>query len=302
MTSARKPELPEILGRISDSVATKVLTPSVVNDGASLPQTLLMKNADSPIDDTPRWDASEFRHLLEDTMERFDGARPATSDSWLAPRLHYTLRLTRAEATDSGLWNFIALCLAPDFVRWRWGRERGGRITVGQAARFSGRWDVQCFSRLWWAAELFRDGEDYRPVAKACSNQDILNTAIRLDLINHRPTAQAIVELLERNLIRTGRDVNGLVIAANAAAGTLVYEAIGPDEPRDYEALQDWIRAVATDPTYSRDQLPQGPVDGSVPHRSVERLTDCFRSLFETAPVRGKRAKDDEDEGKAVSP
>lgn len=295
MTTERKPELPEILGRISDSVATKVLTPGVVNDGAPLPHTLLIKNSDSPIDGSPRWNASDLRHLLEDTMERFHGKRPTFSDSWLAPRLHYTLRLTRAEATDSGLWNFIALRVAPDFVRWRWGREREGRIAVGQVARFSGRWDIQCFSRLWWAAELFRDGEDYRPAAKACSNQDILNTVIRLDMINHRPTAQALIELLDGDLIRTGRDVNGLAAVANAAGSTLVYEAIGPDEPRDYEALQDWIRAIATDPTYSQNQLPQGPVDGSVPYRSVERLTEWFRVLFETAPVRGKTVKEEEE-------
>lgn len=300
MTTGNKFEILERLGRIPDSVAAKVLTPSVVN-GAPLPQTILTSNSTEPIDDSPRWNAHELRALLEEAKGRFMSERPTASDAWLAPRLHYTLRMTRAEATDSGVWNFIALRVAPDYVRWRWGQDKDGRAAVGQAARFSGRWDIQCFSRLWWAAELFRDGEDYRPVVTACSNQDVLNTALRLDMNHHRPTAQALVELLEKGTIRTGRDVNGLVKAAGAAGSTLVYEVIANDEPRDYEALQQWIESVESDPVWNPNTLPQGPVDGSVPHRSVQRLTKWFEQLFETAPIRGKEVGE-ETERKAVSP
>lgn len=298
MTSG-KFDIPEKLGRISDSVAAKVLTPSVVN-GAPLPQAILLSNSTAPIDDSHRWNAHEVRALIDEAMERFADDRPTASDAWLAPRLHYTLRMTRAEATDSEVWNFIALRVATDYVRWRWGHEKDGRVAVGQAARFSGRWDIQCFSRLWWAAELFRDGEDYRPVVAACNNQDVLNTALRLDMNNHRPTAQALVELLEKGTVRTGRDVNGLVKAAGAAGSTLVYEAIAPDEPRDYEALQEWIASVESDPVWNPSTLPQGPVDGSVPHLSVQRLTIWFERLFETAPVRGKEILD-EAEGDGLS-
>ncbi|MFJ3229507.1 DUF6339 family protein [Streptomyces sp. NPDC086787] len=293
-------EVPEKMGRIPDSVANKVLTPSVVN-GAPLPQATLISNSVDPLDDSPRWSTDELRSLVDEAMERFASERPTVSDAWLAPRLHYTLRLTRAEAADSSLWNFIALRVAPDYVRWRWGQEKNGRVAVGQAARFSGRWDIQCFSRLWWAAELFRDGEDYRPVVTACSNQDVLNTALRLDMNNHRPTAQALIELLEKGMVRTGRDVNGLVKAAGSAGSTLVYEVIAPDEPRDYEALRQWIESVESDPVWNPTSLPQGPVDGSVPFRSVQRLTDWFERLFETAPVRGKEPGEEDDE-RSISP
>ncbi|MFF3481802.1 DUF6339 family protein [Streptomyces sp. NPDC002701] len=280
-------EIPERLGRLSDSVAGKVLTPSVVN-GGPLPQATLISNSTEPPDDSPRWNAAEVRALVEEAMERFIDERPTTSDAWLAPRLHYTLRLTRAEASDSGLWNFIALRVAPDYVRWRWGKDRGGQVSVRQAARFSGRWDIQCFSRLWWAAELFRDGEDYRPVVVACSNQDVLNTVLRLNMNHHRPSAQALVELVEKKTVSTGREVNGLVKAAGAAGSTLTYEVIAPDEPKDYEALQQWIDAIESDPVWNPNSLPQGPIDGSVPYRSVQRLAEWFEELFETAPVRGK--------------
>ncbi|MFJ4831510.1 DUF6339 family protein [Streptomyces sp. NPDC088747] len=300
MTADNKPTIPDRLGRLSDAVANKVLTPSVVN-GAPLPQATLASNSTALVDDSPRWYTEEVRTLVEEAMERFASERPTASDAWLAPRLHYTLRLTRSEATDSGLWNFIALRVAPDFVRWRWGQEKNGRMVVRQAARFSGRWDIQCFSRLWWAAELFRDGEDYRPVSAACGNQDVLNTALRLDMNHHRPSAQALVELLDKGIVRTGRDVNGLVKAAGAAGSTLVYEVIAPDEPRDYEALQQWIESVESDPVWNPNTLPQGPVDGSVPFRSVQQLTNWFEKLFETAPIRGSETEDTA-EPESVSP
>ncbi|GAA3303438.1 hypothetical protein GCM10020295_52020 [Streptomyces cinereospinus] len=276
-------------------MAAKVLTPGVVT-GAPLPQAVLTSNSTAPLDNSSRWNAEEVRALLDEAMERFETERPTASDAWLAPRFHYTLRMTRAEATDTGIWNFIALRVAPDFVRWRWGHEKDGRMVVGQAARFSGRWDIQCFSRLWWAAELFRDGEDYRPVVVACGNQDVLNTALRLDMTNHRPTAQAFVKLLEKGTIRTGREVNGLVKAAATAGSTLVYEVVAPDEPRDYEALRQWIETVDSDPLWNPHNLPQGPVDGSVPLGSVQRLTEWFEHLFETAPVRGREPREEPQE------
>ncbi|MFJ2675219.1 DUF6339 family protein [Streptomyces sp. NPDC087525] len=239
-----------------------------------------------------RWEAGPVRELLTETMQRFAEVAPTTSDAWLAPRLHYILRLTKAEASDTGLWNFLGLCLAPDFVRWRWGRGENGR-EVGQAARFSGRWDIQCFSRLWWAAELFRDGKNYGPVELACGNQDILNTVMRQEMIQHRPAAQALLRLQYRTVVRTGRDVNAAASVANAAAATLVYEALAPDELQDSEALRQWIAAAGDAPEIQYDTLPQGPSDGSVPHRSAETLTAWFEKLFADAPVRGKVRVDD---------
>ncbi|MET9292722.1 DUF6339 family protein [Streptomyces sp. NPDC003077] len=279
-------DVPERLGKLSDSVANKVLTPSVMK-GAALPQSTLVNGSTAAPDESSRWHTTELRALIEEAMERFAGERTTLSDSWLAPRLHSTLRLTRVEATETALWNFISLRVGPDYVRWRWGREKDGAVVVGQSARFSGRWDIQAFSRLWWAAELFRDGDNYEPVLTACANQDVMNTALRLEMMRHRPAAQAVVKLLDNQVINTGRDVNGLLKAAGAAGSTLVYEALAPDEPRDHEALRNWIAAAESDALWSAG-MPQGPSDGRVPPRSVRRLAEQFEELFATAPVRGK--------------
>ncbi|MFD3439620.1 DUF6339 family protein [Streptomyces sp. NPDC058685] len=278
--------IPTRIGHLPDSVAVRAITPRVLRGYETLSFSTFRGKIEGPADDIARWESEPVRELLVEARRRFAGSTPTASDAWLAPRLHYTLRLTRAEASDSTLWNFLALCLAPDFVQWRWGRGESG-MEVGQAARFSGRWDIQCFSRLWWAAELFRDGKNYSPVELACGNQDILNTAMRLEMIQHRPAAQALLRL-HRGAVRTGRDVNAAVSVANAAGATLVYEAMAPDELQDAEALREWILSAGDDPAVQYDTLPQGPNDGSVPHSSAEKLTNWFEKLFEGAPVRGR--------------
>ncbi|WP_309226263.1 DUF6339 family protein [Streptomyces lunaelactis] len=291
MSAPKGSEIPTRIGRLPDSVAARAITPRVLQGYEVLSFSSFKEKTEGPVDDTARWDAEPVRELLAEARRRFTSTAPTSSDAWLSPRLHYTLRLTRAEASDTGLWNFLALCLAPDFVQWRWGRGESGR-EVGQAARFSGRWDLQCFSRLWWAAELFRDGKNYGPVELACGNQDILNTVMRQEMIQHRPAAQALLRL-HRGAVRTGRDVNAAASVANAAGATLVYEAMAPDELQDAEALREWILSAGDDSAIQYDTLPQGPNDGSVPHGAAETLTAWFEKLFEDAPVRGKnRARD----------
>ncbi|WP_329387280.1 DUF6339 family protein [Streptomyces sp. NBC_01716] len=287
MSPGKAVEEPSRIGRLPDLVAARAITPGVLQGYEKLSFASFKEKVEDPVDNTARWDTEPVRELLVEARRRFADSAPTASDAWLAPRLHYTLRLTRSEASDSGSWNFLALCVAPEFVHWRWAGGKNGK-GVGQAARFAGRWDLQCFSRLWWAAELFRDGSNYGPVEVACGNQDILNTVLRQEMIQHRPAAQALLRLQRGRVVRTGRDVNAAASAANAAAATLVYEAMAPDELQDSDALREWVLAAGDDASIQYETLPQGPGDGSVPHRSAEILAEWFEKLFKDAPVRGK--------------
>ncbi|MER5482756.1 DUF6339 family protein [Streptomyces sp. NPDC002812] len=283
------------LGRLSDIAAAKVLSRAVVEEGAAIPQARLREQVEYWFPDERRWSSTELTALLEHATDRFAGERATAMDAWLAPRLHSTLRLTRAEATDNQLWNHLGLQVGPALVRARWGKPNGNeRLKVGQAARFSGRWDIQCFSRLWWMAELFRDGDDYSPVVSAAGNQDVINTALRQDMMNHRPAAQALIRLAEKGVVRTGRDINGLVKAARLAGSTVIYEVIAPDAPtdRDHDALRAWIQSK-TDTYWELEKLAPGPLDGRVDEASVQRLAQWFEELFRTAPVRGKELDDE---------
>ncbi|MGZ3143289.1 DUF6339 family protein [Lentzea chajnantorensis] len=236
-----------------------------------------------------------MRVLVDEAMHRFEDQRPK-ADSWLAPRLHATLRLTRAEAADSRFWNYLAMLVAPDYVVWRHEKKSG----AASASRFSGSLDVQAFSRLWWAAEMFRAGPDYRLVEKMFGYQDVVNSILRLDIINHRPTAAAMLRVVER-LIDEGApklsdQINALSAAVNAAGSTLIFDVIAPDTPVDHDAVHDWIAEAAHMAEVPWDRLPDGPDDGVVDKRAVDVLVPMFEKLLAEAPLRVRKKKEDDDE------
>ncbi|WP_436760968.1 DUF6339 family protein [Streptosporangium sp. V21-05] len=269
--------VPDRIGHLPNEWAAKFLTTAVLEQREPLP-TVALDRASRP----GRWGAEPVRHLVEEAMKRFTPESRTSADAWLSPVLHATLRLTRREAADPEIWNHLALRVAPDYLFWR----HPGR-PVTNRGRFSGPFHSQAFARLWWAAELFRDGPDYGPVVIACGNQDVLNTVLRLEVILHRPTAQAILRLLASGVVRTGREVNALAQAVNTAGSTLAYEALAPDVPQDSDSYRDWIEDLSG-VLVPYDSLPDGPDDGRVPASAVGALVPLFGKLFAEAPVRGR--------------
>ncbi|MET8681102.1 DUF6339 family protein [Streptomyces sp. NPDC004647] len=285
------PDLPEYLASLPDLVAAKYLTRSVRTGQESPPHVALLRvSTPLAVERSARWSVYPLRELMEQAMYRFEDTSRSQADAWLAPRLHATLRITKAEASDTGLWNFLALVVAPDYVVWRHlGKERAsGESAIVASGRFTGPHYTQTFSRLWWAAELFRDGDDYRPAEIACRNQDVLNTILRLDVIDHRPSARAVVRLLEQGKVRTGREINALATAINTAGSTLLYDCLAPDDAPELDGLWEWIRDSETAPPTPWATLPDGPKDGRVREESVGTMVRCFEELFAHAPVRGK--------------
>ena len=117
--------------------------------------------------------------LRDETLRRIDAgewsADRGLSDQWLAPRLHYVLRVSRAIASDRSAWEWLAVTLWSDYVVWRWTGEKG--VTDD---RWYGPINKQALARLWWGGELFRDGSDYAPASRAFIRQD-LRTASSID-------------------------------------------------------------------------------------------------------------------------
>ncbi|MEU7123207.1 DUF6339 family protein [Streptomyces zaomyceticus] len=282
-----KPDhLPEYLARLADEEAARFITDGLLAGKDNVP-SIALNQATEPLPESPRRRLRAIRDLVDDAMYIHRGERPTQADAWLAPRLHAILRLTRAEAADPALWNYLSLGVAPDFVVWRHLPETTKAVN---AQYFKGPHHKQAFARLWWSAELFRNGPDYEPVVVACGNQDMLNTVLRLDIIDHRPTAQALVRLLEKGVIRTGRDANALAKVVNTAAATLMYDVIAQDVPRDSSAVRMWIDEGEDGLTVHHRPLPDGPAEERAPEGSVELLTNKFAELFADAQVRGKKA------------
>ncbi|MFJ7417516.1 DUF6339 family protein [Streptomyces uncialis] len=284
----------ERLALLPSHRATTFLTPGV-RAGQDAPPQVAILRASTPIDDASvRWSAEPVREILDEAMHRFDAAR-TDADAWLAPRLHATLRMTRAEAADPGPWNFLALAVAPDFVLWRHlpaGDAGDGSSRKVNSARFVGAHHTQAFARLWWLAEMFRDGPDYGPAEIAGRQQDMANTALRLDAIDHKPTALALVRVLkglaDRGATRLGDRVNALCTAVNTAGSTLMYEVIAPDDEPDHAALTDWITDAESAPAVPWNRLPEGPEDGTARHTSCEVLSRMFERFAEEAPLRDR--------------
>ncbi|MFF9585812.1 DUF6339 family protein [Streptomyces achromogenes] len=292
-------DIPQVLGLLPDAAVAKYLGRGIQSGQENPPQVALRKASTSLSDTEARWRTAPIRELVEQAMARFGDNRSA-ADGWLAPRLHATLRMTRSEAGDGRLWNHLAMLVAPDYVVWR-----HKQAEIAQSSRFCGPHYTQCFSRLWWAAELFRNGPDYRPVETACAVQDVLNTTLRLDVIDHRPTAQALLSVFERLLSggtpRPGDHVNALSAAVNAAGSTLVYDILAPDVPRLVDELHDWIAEAEEAPPVQWERLPEGPHDGRVPPDSVDALVPLFDKLLSEAPVRRRgRTREEAAEDTAV--
>ncbi|WP_107393232.1 DUF6339 family protein [Streptomyces agglomeratus] len=286
-----KPEhMPDRLALLSDTNAAKSLSTGVLASRENPPYIALSKNSEPLRGAGARLDVEPLRDLIDDVMHLYRDDARTKADAWLAPRLHAALRLTRREAADARLWNFVSLSVAPDYVVWRHlpATGKNGFPPMVAAERFRGAHYTQAFSRLWWAAELFRDGADYRPVQVACGNQDVLNTVLRLDIIDHRPTAQALIRLVEKGTARTGREVNALSAVANTAASTLMYDVFAADDAWDGSILEEWIREGDSAPPVSRRLLPDGPDDGPVPEKAVDTLVRYFEELFVDANVRGR--------------
>ncbi|MGW1546793.1 DUF6339 family protein [Streptomyces sp. NPDC002346] len=292
-----KPDyLPEYLARLSDDAAAPFLTEGLLSGKENVPSIELHKSTDS-LPEWERWRLEPIRDLVDDALFEFRDEAPSRADAWLAPRLHATLRLTRAEAADRALWNYLAFAVAPDYVVWRHiSRPREGGPSVNSEC-FRGSYHKQAFARLWWAAELFRDGPDYEPVVTACGLQDMLNQTLRYgSLIDHRPTSQALVRLLENGTVPGGREMNALTKAANAAAVTVAFDVLAPDVSRDAEAVQNWIDAAGHTGPVPRRRLFDGPPEEKVPESSVRFLTDYFADLFTDVPVRGRDTAEEPEE------
>jgi hypothetical protein len=179
----------------------------------------------------------------------------AASDRWLAPRLHFALRLTRAEASDRGLWQWLAL-EKPAYVHWRW-QDSEGFVADN---RWWGEIHKQALARLWWGAELFRDGASYTPVVQAFVKQDLPNSYLHRPLIRCRSLALAIVEELSpmTGTMRSSDEINDLARVLNLATAGAPPEAETGYQMDGSAAFTAWAASTPDMPDSWAD-LPGGP-------------------------------------------
>ncbi|GIG29820.1 DUF6339 family protein [Cellulomonas marina] len=228
---------------------------------------------------------SPFDSLMSEWRRRFAEADAIEeSDRWLAPRLHAALRLLRVEAADKGIWLWLALRYS-DYLAIRWGSK--GDVNE---SRWTGSVNKQAFARLWWGAELFRDGGDYRPVVGAFVRQDFVNSFLQRDVARVRPLAlelsRATVNLDEA--ARPGSpmsadQINDLAGVANLSLAGVAPEALFIDWSEDVVALETWVRKASGD-VWDGDELPQGPTVAHVPAHVRAAASEVVGQFLRDAP------------------
>lgn len=208
--------------------------------------------------------------VIRDLLEREGPTLAPSTDAWLAPRLHAAVRLTRREAADRDIWAYLAVIEFPEYVRARWGAEPG-------------RWFAsevnQALSRLWWGAEMCRDGADYGPVTTAFSVQDVPNTWFRLDAFHNRALAVGLSRLMQRRK-PTGRQLNALATATNLSLTTTVLDAFARTTTEAPGALPEWLELHSSTDELVGASLPTGPNDCQIDAEVLDQVVMYLDGLL----------------------
>jgi hypothetical protein len=155
-------------------------------------------------------------------------------DAWLAPRVHNVIRVPRRIASDRRFWAWIAIEFGRDYVKHRFSNGEASGI---KAFRFTGSHLRNGVSRLWWSAELARNGRDYGPVAQVLSAVRIAQFALELRYSWYRPAVIAFARISAGRKLSDAK-MQALSVRVNAYLGTRPVELIGLDETvmEDYDA------------------------------------------------------------------
>lgn len=251
--------------RVLDPAARRLVTEAFLTGEASADFAKYEREHARPV----RLDALEA--VIGHAIGEF-GEDPVSSDKWLAPRLHAALRLSRREAADRNMWAYLALVPFESYVRWRFPNV--------PAERFNGAENNHALGRLWWGAELLRNGASYDDVVSGFRIQDIPNTGFRLDAFHHRPLAVAVVRVLagwRDGEPATGRQANKLLKAINLELVTLALDAdiAAPDGATD----NAWLNTAPDPNALLHDDLPEGPLDSVLSAEALTAADELVRAI-----------------------
>ena len=242
-------------------------------------------------------DTTPIHAVVDEAMKRFTKLDPWKSDPWLGPRIHSTLRLTRREAADKRLWEYLTVIEFPNYVRWRWADEESDSpVTLD---RFLGEDSKNAIARLWWASELTRNGFDYSRTEKALDISRFSVSWFKLNVLHHRPAALASVDFLATFGVNGATSAQGQIMAkaVNLALRTVCLDSLAASPPTDAEAVREWI-AEKIDETTMMNELPKGPDEAPVSDADIAAVRNLLDDLAvrinlaeAKAPKRGRPTK-----------
>lgn len=242
-----------------------------------------------------RFDSALVRRLLGHTLEG-DWRKPEKSDGWLAPRIHSVLRFPRRIAAERGAWFWLATDVFRPYLEWRWPLSES-QDTKDKWWRYNGGLLRNGISRLWWGAEMLRDGPDYSLVPSAFRTVRTYMFVSELRYSRYREAARAFTRVaagLEGTPGLDDAEVQQLSILFNTYLRLDVLESHGPDvppSPREWDAewadrVPTWLELVSEDP-----QALIGPDGGYSVAEKEEAIVDWLRDLVPEARSRAEVRK-----------
>ena len=209
--------------------------------------------------------------IMAEVLRRFASAKPETSDAWLAPRVHATLRLYRREAAEKAVWHYLSVRFRK-YVLWRW--ETGTGV---DPVRILGSTNRNALARLWSAAELLRNGPDYAAVSDGFRLQEIMQWVLDIDAFQNRAAALAYVKTL--STWADGQTARALAKGLNHLLSSVSLDSLAPDMGDSGDAFQLWI-SQEPDETLMYEKLPQGPDDLRVPESQIDAVSAVLNKLL----------------------
>jgi hypothetical protein len=143
-------------------------------------------------------DLQPLRDVVDEVMDNYEAGDWAM-EAELAPAFHRLMPLTRRQAADLGIWQYLAIVHFEDLVRHRWqgaGALREKFVGEGPTNIYS-----HALNRLWWIAELTYDLQSggygfTREVFSYDAAQALVNQIFDRWFARYRPLANACAEVL----------------------------------------------------------------------------------------------------------
>jgi hypothetical protein len=221
-------------------------------------------------------DVDLLSDLLKEGVERYDDDNNAL-DQWLAPRVHNVVRVPRRIASDRRFWAWIAMDSGLGYIRHRWRNERLGAYNP---YRFTGPHLRNGISRLWWAAELSRNGRDYGPVTHVLRGVRVAQFALELKYSWYRPAVIAFAEVCRDRLLNDAL-MQSLSVRVNAYLGTRPVELVGLDEGTTSAYDAAWWAAAPPSDEELYGRVPEGPDDCIASREAIDRLKQWFNEIVD---------------------
>jgi hypothetical protein len=191
-------------------------------------------------------DLDALGDAIDDAMDDHDEGRHEI-ESDVAPAVHRELNLTRRQASDIGIWHYLAVVWRPDFVRHRWPWSHTQRTETSMQEKFLGNATdlyANAFHRMWWHAELTYDpnrNDPYALTREVAGFQRLADWLFDPGFARYKPLVKVCAEALHDD---PSKVVDKTMPRVNHAVSTIPIEGQSED---DLQQIVDRVRSKAKD-------------------------------------------------------